>query len=68
MGKEIIKFDDIEIEKHKFHRYKSPILLEDVDIRRFRRFRFIRRFLLAKKAINALLVTCMMIMKLSHYI
>ena len=25
MGKEIITFDDIEIEKHKFYRYKCPI-------------------------------------------
>ena len=32
MGKEIIAFADTEIEKHKFHHYKSPIFLEDVDI------------------------------------
>ena len=25
MDKKIIMFSDIEIEKHKFHRYKSPI-------------------------------------------
>ena len=25
-------FDDIEIEKHKFYHYKSPIFLEYVDI------------------------------------
>ena len=31
MGKEIITFGYIEIEKHKFYRYKSPIFLEDVD-------------------------------------
>ena len=24
MGKEILTFSDIEIEKHKFHRYKIP--------------------------------------------
>ena len=30
MGKEIIMFDDIKIEK--FRQYKSPIFLEDVDI------------------------------------
>ena len=29
--KEIIKFDDIKIEKHKLHRYKSFIFLQDVD-------------------------------------
>ena len=33
MGKKIITFGDTEIEKHKRHRYKSPILLEDVDIK-----------------------------------
>ena len=32
MGKEIIAFADTEIEKHKFHHYKSPIFLEDEDI------------------------------------
>ena len=32
MGKEMITFGDIEIEKHKFHRYKSPIFLEDRDV------------------------------------
>ena len=26
MGKEIMTFGDIEIEKHKFHRYKTLIL------------------------------------------
>ena len=32
MDKEIIKFGDIEIEKHKFHCYENLIFLEDVDI------------------------------------
>ena len=32
MCKEIITFGDIEIEKNKFYRYKTPILLGDVDI------------------------------------
>ena len=32
MDKEIITFGDIEIGKHEFYRYKSPIFLEDVDI------------------------------------
>ena len=31
MGKEIIMFDDIEIEKHKFYRYESPISEVDID-------------------------------------
>ena len=32
MGKEILTFGNIEIEKDKFYRYKSPVFLEDVDI------------------------------------
>ena len=32
MGKEVITFDDIEVEKHKFHQCKSPILAYDVDV------------------------------------
>ena len=31
MGKEIIAFDLIEIEKRKFHHHKNLILLKDVD-------------------------------------
>ena len=31
MGKEILTFDDIEIQNHKFQRYKNPFFLEDVD-------------------------------------
>ena len=32
MDKKIIKFDDIEIEKYKFHQYKSPILIDNIDV------------------------------------
>ena len=32
MGKEILTFGDIEIEKNKFYRNKSHVLLRDVDI------------------------------------
>ena len=32
MGKETITLGNIEVEKHKFHQYKSPILINDVDI------------------------------------
>ena len=34
MGKEILTFGDIEIEKNKFFRHKSPIPLRDVDIQK----------------------------------
>ena len=33
MGKEILTFVDIEIEKHKFYRYKIPTFIEDLDIK-----------------------------------
>ena len=32
MGKKILTFDDIEIERKKFYRHKGPIFLEDADI------------------------------------
>ena len=32
MGKKIITFGDIEVEKHKFHQHESPISVYDVDI------------------------------------
>ena len=32
MNKEILKFGDIEIEKHKFHYSKYPIKTNNVDI------------------------------------
>ena len=32
MGKEIVTFGDIEVEKHKFHQHKKSVLIEDVNI------------------------------------
>ena len=32
MGKEILTFGNIEIEKSKFYHYKSPVFLRDIDI------------------------------------
>ena len=32
MDKNIIKFDDTEIEEYKFHQNKSPILIIDIDV------------------------------------
>ena len=63
-GKEIITFGNIEIEKHKLDHYKSPTLLVGVDI---------DNVLLSnktssdEKTINALLVTRVVIIILSHY-
>ena len=54
MGKEILTFGNIEIEKNKFYCHKTLI--------------FLKRFPLVKKTINTLLVTCTIIIKLSHCI
>ena len=32
MDKKIIKLDDIEIKEYEFQQYKSPILINDIDI------------------------------------
>ena len=32
MDTKIIKFDDTEIEEYEFHRYKSPVSINDIDI------------------------------------
>ena len=32
MNKKITKFVDTEIEEYEFHQYKSPILINDIDI------------------------------------
>ena len=32
MNKEILKSGNIEIEKNKFYRHKTPIIFEDLDI------------------------------------
>ena len=32
MDKKIIKFDDTETEKYKFHLHNSPILINNIDI------------------------------------
>ena len=33
MDKKNIKFDDTEIEEYKLHQYKSPISINDIDIK-----------------------------------
>ena len=64
MGKEIITFGDLAIEKYKFHHYKVSVFLEDEDIDNISD---LTRFLLEKKAINTLLVTYAVTIKLSYY-
>ena len=41
LGKEILTFEDIEIEKSKFYHYKTPYIL--------RKYMYLKRFLLVKK-------------------
>ena len=65
MGREILTFAGTEIEKNKFYRYKARIFLKDVDIEKVL---VSNKFFLTKKAISTLLVTCIMIIKLRHYI
>ena len=64
MEKEIIRFGNIDIEKQKFDHYKS-YFLEDIDIDNML---VSNKISSGKKTVNTLLITCMMIMKLSHYI
>ena len=59
MGKEILTFGDVEIEKHKFYCYKSLTFLEDLNIHNV--------FLLVKKNKNILLVIYVMVIKLNLY-
>ena len=66
MGKEILTFDEIEIEKNKFYHHKSPIFVKDVDTENVL---ICNKIFSGKKTIiNTLLVTSIMIIKLSHYI
>ena len=65
MGKGILTFRDVDIEKNQFYHYKSPIFLKNVDTEKVLD---LKRFLLVKKAISTLLVTCIMKTKLSPYI
>ena len=60
MIEDIITFGDTEFEKHKFHYYKCPMFLEDVDI---------DNVLVSNKISSGEKnYSCMMIIKLSHYI
>ena len=64
MGKWILISSNIETEKHPFYHYKSPIFLDDVDTENILVSKNISS---SEKAMNTFLVTCIMIVKLSHY-
>ena len=71
IGKEIVKFGDIENEKDKLYRHKSPIFLKDVDIKEVLVLNKIssgKEFLQGTQGTKTLLVPCIMIVKLNHYI
>ena len=65
MEKEILTFGDIEVEKNKFYHDKSSIFLKDVDIEKVL---VSSKIFSGEETINTLLVTCIIIIKLSHYI
>ena len=64
MGKDILMFGNTEIEK-KMYYCKIPILLKDVNIAKVL---VSKKISFGEKVINTLLITCIMIIKLSHYI
>ena len=65
MGTKILTFGDIEIEKNEFYRNQIPILLKDVDIKKVL---VSYKISFGEKTTSTLLVTFIMITKLSHYI
>ena len=65
MGKETLTFGHIEIEKNRFYRHKTPVLLKDVDIEKVL---ISKKISFGKNDISTLLVTCIMMIKLSHYV
>ena len=65
MGKEILTFGDIDIEKKKFYCDKTPIFFKDVDTEKVLAS---NKISFVEKTINILLITCLMMIKLNHYI
>ena len=65
IGKAILTFGNIEIEKNKFFCNKIPVHLRDVDIEKVL---VSNKIYSGKKNLNTLLGTCTKIIKLCHYI
>ena len=66
MGKEILTFGDIELAKKKeFYHNTIPVPLKDIHIEKIL---VSKKIFSGEKTINTLLVTCLMITKLNHYI
>ena len=60
MGKQILMFGDIEIQKNKFY-HKTPIFLQHVDIEKIL---VSNKISFGEKTINTLLVPCIIMIKL----
>ena len=66
MDKEILTFGDIELAKKKEFYYNTiPVPLKDIHIEKIL---VSKKISSGEKTINTLLVTCLMITKLNHYI
>ena len=63
MDKEILTFRDTEIEKKKITAIRLLFLYRTCILKKYS---YLTRLALLKKAINTLLVTCIIIIKLSH--
>ena len=57
MDKKITKFDDSGIKGFEFHQYKSPILINNIDINKWK---YLISFLSVKKILNISLLTKML--------
>ena len=64
MGMETLTFGKIEIEKKKIYHQKLILFLGDVDTKKVL---VSNKISFGKRNINTLLVTCTIIIKLSHY-
>ena len=65
MGKKILTFDNIETKKNKFYHNATPTFVKDENINKVL---VSTKISFGEKAINTLSVTCIMMIKLSHYI
>ena len=63
MGKEILTFGNIEIEKNKFIHHQAPIFVRDTNIEKVL---VSNKISFGEKTIITLLVTCIMVIKLNH--
>ena len=62
MGKEIVMFGNIEVEKHKFHQHKGSISIHDVNVVRMVVF---NKIPFSKKDLNILLDRKMILKKIT---